>query len=66
MHKGVISNNSFLRPGGQRHALKLHGPEVTESEGRPVRRIHPRTVVYAGLLTAIVCASTVPDATSSP
>lgn len=27
-HKAVISNNAFLRPGGQRHALKLHGPSV--------------------------------------
>ncbi|GAO03669.1 PKD domain-containing protein [Anaeromyxobacter sp. PSR-1] len=35
-HKGVISNNSFLRPGGQRHALKLHGPEL--NDGRPETR----------------------------
>ena len=35
-HKGVISNNRFLRPGGQRHALKLHGPEL--NDGRPESR----------------------------
>ncbi|GAO01909.1 PKD domain-containing protein [Anaeromyxobacter sp. PSR-1] len=35
-HKGVISNNALLRPGGQRHALKLHGPEI--NDGRPETR----------------------------
>ncbi|ACL66193.1 conserved hypothetical protein [Anaeromyxobacter dehalogenans 2CP-1] len=35
-HKGVISNNALLRPGGQRHALKLHGPVV--NDGRPETR----------------------------
>ena len=35
-HKAVISNNHALRPGGQRHALKLHGPEL--NDGRPETR----------------------------
>lgn len=35
-HKAVISNNAFLRPGGQRHALKLHGP--TQGDGEPETR----------------------------
>ena len=35
-HKGVISNNQLARPGGQRHALKLHGPEL--NDGRPETR----------------------------
>lgn len=35
-HKGVISNNQCARPGGQRHALKLHGPEL--NDGRPETR----------------------------
>lgn len=35
-HKAVISNNQFLRPGGQRHALKLHGPQL--NDGRPETR----------------------------
>ncbi len=34
--KGVISNNQLARPGGQRHALKLHGPEI--NDGRPETR----------------------------
>jgi len=35
-HKGVISNNQAARPGGQRCALKLHGPEM--NDGRPETR----------------------------
>ncbi len=34
--KGVISNNQLARPGGQRHALKLHGPQL--NDGRPETR----------------------------
>jgi hypothetical protein len=34
-HKGVVNNNAFLRPGGQRHALKLHGMEWQVSTTYP-------------------------------
>jgi len=32
-HKAVISNNRLWRPGGQRHALKLHGPNTAVRVG---------------------------------
>lgn len=41
-HKAVISENRLWRPGGQRHALKLHGPNVAvRAEGRHAARDTP-------------------------
>ena len=38
------------------HRSLVRYTTLAESEGRAVRRIHPRAVVYAGLLTAIAAA----------
>ncbi len=32
-HKAVVAENRLWRPGGQRHALKLHGPNVAVRAG---------------------------------
>jgi hypothetical protein len=46
-HRAVISHNGLVRPGGKRHALKLHGP--AHGDGRhPTRHVLVSDNVFSG------------------